>query len=66
MFTVNIGARSLRAGSGYIYYQGKKRDLYLSTTREFKFGENHYQSYRDTTTELHLGLITLEFSRKLE
>ena len=66
MFLLNIGARSLRAGLGYIYYQGKRRDLYLSTTSHFRFCMETYQSYMDTTTEFHLGLVLLEFSRKLD
>ena len=66
MFSLNIGSRSLRAGLGYLYYQGKKRDLYLSTTRDFKFRMNSYHSFMDTTTEFHVGLLLLEFSRKLD
>lgn len=66
MFSLNIGARSLRAGLGYIYYQGKRRDIYVSTTNECRFCRNDYHSYMDTTTELHLGLLLLEFSRKLD
>lgn len=53
------------AGLGYVYYQGKRRDLYLSTTRQCRFCMETYQSYMDTTTEFHVGLFTLEFSRKL-
>ena len=66
MFSLNIGARSLMAGLGYVYYQGKRRDLYLSTTSQCRFGMESYHSYMDTTTELHLGLLLLEFSRKLD
>ena len=66
MFSLNIGARSLRAGLGYLYYQGKKRDLYLSTTRQCRFGMTSYHSYMDTTTEFHVGLLMLEFSRRLD
>jgi hypothetical protein len=66
MFSLNIGARSLRAGLGYVYYQGKTKDLYLATSRELRFGMETYQSYMDTTTEFHLGLVLLEFSRRLD
>ena len=66
MFLLNIGARSLRAGLGYLYYQGKTRDLYLSTTSECKFCTNDYHSYMDTTTEFHVGFLLLEFSRRLD
>ncbi len=66
MFLLNIGARSLRAGLGYLYYQGKNRDLYLSTTRECRFCINDYHSYMDTTTEFQVGFLLLECSRRLE
>ena len=65
MFSLNIGARSLRAGLGYVYYQGKTNDLYLATSRVLRFGMETYQSYMDSTTEVRIGLLTVEFSRRL-